>query len=333
MILFPENKQKAERTCLAGVSEFKPCPSNCRDFFRVSNWDDSSDQSCFAFEKLEKFLEGGNSFSVGATAFQQAPADILENFSTQSEIGFDLVRYFLSISSPDQVMSTILEMDDSLLYRIVKEDFKIFQKLRKEKKVFGTETNFLDSKAAQFWNSLPPERITKFVLYCLRNKKDNIFAARFLGLMPPETLLTLRENLSLTKEEEIELYRGLEESLYEFPILFPGMYTHLLELFAEDPEIHIILSTMEGLVDRKKGLLKAGREVLRIIEASDKKNSHQEVLNYLNTLDKDAALEILGMLEEKNHIGISEKSLLSAYIKGEESEYITFGKRSVYRVK
>ncbi len=334
VILFPENKRQKERTCLAGVSESKPCPGNCRDFYRESNWNDSGEQACFAFEKLEKFLEGVSSFSVGATAFQQAPADILENFSTRSEIGFDLVRYFLSISSPDQVMSTILEMDDSLLYRIVKEDFKIFQKLRKEKKVFGTETNFLDSKAAQFWNGLPPERISKFILFCLRTKKDNIFAARFLGLMPIETLLMLGETLRLSREEEVELYKGLEESLYEFPIRFPAIYPHLLELFSEDPEINIILSTMEGLVERKESLLRAREEVLKIIEESDKKNSHQEVLNYLNTLDKDAALEILGMLEEQNHIGFSEKSLLSAYIKGEESDFITFGRRQqVFRVK
>ncbi|TGK06965.1 hypothetical protein EHO59_02270 [Leptospira semungkisensis] len=322
-----------ERICVAGVSEFKACPSNCREYLRETNWDDSSRLGCLAFEKLEKFLEGNSSFSVGATAFQQAPADILENFSSQSEGGFDLVRYFISISSPDQVKSTILEMDDSLLYRIVKEDFKIFQKLKKEKKVFGTETNFLDSKATQFWNSLPPDRISKFILYCVRNKKDNLFAARFLSLMPTESLISLRKDSGLTREEEIELYRGLEESLYEFPIQVTGIYSHLMDLFAEDPEINIILSTMGGLVERKETLLQAREEILKIIDESDKKNSHQEILNYLNTLDKDAALEILTMLEEKNHLGNSEKILLSSYIKGEEADFITFAKKPIYRMK
>ncbi|TGK02958.1 hypothetical protein EHQ53_05695 [Leptospira langatensis] len=322
-----------ERICVAGVSEFKACPSNCREFLRETNWDDSSRLGCLAFEKLEKFLEGDSSFSVGATAFQQAPADVLENFSAQSEVSFDLVRYFISISSPDQVKSTILEMDDSLLYRIVKEDFKIFQKLKKEKKVFGTETNFLDSKAAQFWNELPSDRISKFILYCIRNKKDNLFAARFLSLMSTEALISLRESAGLTREEEIELYRGLEESLYEFPVQTPGIYSHLLDLFAEDPEINMILSTMGGLVERKVFLLKAIDEALQIIHESDKKNTHQEILNFLNTLDKDAALEILAMLEEKSHLGNSEKTLLASYIKGEEADFITFAKKPTYRMK
>ncbi|MFB5650166.1 hypothetical protein ACE5IS_05935 [Leptospira wolffii] len=323
-----------ERHCKIGVSEFSPCPSNCREFLREANWEEASNHGCLAFDKLEKFLEGTNSFSVGATAFQQASADILENFSSQSEIGFDLIRYFLSISSPEQVKSTILEMDDSLLYRIVKEDYKIFQKLRREKKVFGTEANFLDSKAAQFWNSLPSERISKFMLYCIREKSDCTFASRFLSLMDSEALLTLASSIGLTVEEERELYKGLEESLYEFPIQFTALYPHLLEIFAEDPEIHIILSTMAGLVERKEFLVKAREKVLALISETDKKNTHQAVLDYLNTLDQDAALEILSMLEEKDHIGASEKDLLSSYIKGEEGDFLLhFNRRPIYRVK
>lgn len=323
-----------ERLCKVGVSEFSPCPSNCREFLRESTWKDATLNGCLAFDKLEKFLEGSNSFSVGATAFQQAPADILENFSSQSEIGFDLIRYFLSISSPEQVKSTILEMDDSLLYRIVKEDYSIFQKLRKERKVFGTETNFLDSKAAQFWNSLPPDRISKFMLYCIREKSDYTFASRFLPLMPEESLLNLGKTAGLDIDEERNLYKGLEESLYEFPIQFTGLYSHLMDLFAEDPEIGIILSTMAGLVERKAFLIKAREEVLALIAETDKKNSHQAVLDYLNTLDQDAALEILSMLEESNHIGISEKNLLSAYIKREEGDFLFHvNRRPIYRMK
>ncbi len=326
--------KKTERLCKAGVSEFSSCPSNCREFLRETTWAEASLNGCLAHDKLEKFLEGTNSFTVGATAFQQAPADILENFSSQSEIGFDLIRYFLSISSPEQIKSTILEMDDSLLYRIVKEDYKVFQKLRKERKIIGTEANFLDSKAAQFWNSLPSDRISKFMLFCIRDKNDCIFASRFLSLMSPKSLLLLRESLGLTIEEERELYKGLEESLYEFPILFTEIYSHLLELFADDPEIFMILSTMAGLVERKESLLKARENVLSLISETEKKNTHQVVLDYLNTLDQDAALEILSMLEEKDHIGSSEKSLLSAYIKGQEGDFLLhFNRRPMYRMK
>ncbi|EPG73072.1 hypothetical protein LEP1GSC058_3178 [Leptospira fainei serovar Hurstbridge str. BUT 6] len=264
---------------------------------------------------------------MGASAFHQAPSEILERFSSESEIGFELVGYFLLISSPEQVQATVLEMSNPLLYRIVKEEFKLFLDFKKERRVAKAIVNFLDSKMVQYWKSLPPDRISDFIVYCVRERNDSQFAAQFLHLLSADFLLDLKKKTGLTELEERKLFAGLEEGIYEFPIHVPEIYPLLLQMFTDDPEISLILSTMEALVDRKKVLINAGNSILKLLEDKENKNAHQAVLDYLHSLDKDAALEILSMLQENGHLSSSEKDLLSAYIRGDGDFRRDFSRR------
>ncbi|PNV72608.1 hypothetical protein [Leptospira inadai] len=310
--------ETTERSCEVGILISKPCPVNCRTNLRKNiSAVHHSEAGCLAHEKLEQFLEGKNSLTVGASAFHQSPSEILERFSSESEIGFELVGYFLMISSPEQVQATVFEMSNVLLYRIVKEEFKLFLDLRTERRAAKAIVNFLDSKMVQYWKSLPVDRVSDFIVYCVREKNDSQFAAQFLHLLPADFLLTLKEKTGLTDLEEKRLFAGLEEGIYEFPIQVPDIYPLLLKIFADDPEISLVLSTMEALVDRKKVLVNAGDSVLRLLQDKENKNAHQAVLDYLHSLDQDAALEILSMLQENGHLSFSEKDLLSSYIKRE----------------
>ncbi|WP_010571317.1 hypothetical protein [Leptospira broomii] len=303
--------------CEVGILISKPCPVNCRTNLRKNISGIHSEAGCTAYEKLEQFLEGKNSLTVGASAFHQAPSEILERFSSESEIGFELIGYFLLISSPEQVQATVFEMSNLLLYRIVKEEFKLFLDLRKERRAAKAIVNFLDSRMVQYWKNLPVDRISDFIVYCVRERNDSQFAAQFLYLLPADFLLNLKEKTGLTDLEEKQLFAGLEEGIYEFPIHVPEIYPLLLRMFADDLEISLILSTMEALVERKKVLINAGQSVLKLLQDKENKNAHQAVLDYLHSLDQDAALEILSMLLENGHLSLSEKDLLSAYIRGE----------------
>ncbi|WP_039948635.1 hypothetical protein [Leptospira fainei] len=314
-------------SCEVGIPISKPCPANCRTNLRKNISGIHSKVRCTAYEKLEQFLEGKNSLTVGASAFHQAPSEILERFSSESEIGFELVGYFLLISSPEQVQATVLEMSNPLLYRIVKEEFKLFLDFKKERRVAKAIVNFLDSKMVQYWKSLPPDRISDFIVYCVRERNDSQFAAQFLHLLSADFLLDLKKKTGLTELEERKLFAGLEEGIYEFPIHVPEIYPLLLQMFTDDPEISLILSTMEALVDRKKVLINAGNSILKLLEDKENKNAHQAVLDYLHSLDKDAALEILSMLQENGHLSSSEKDLLSAYIRGDGDFRRDFSRR------
>ncbi|TGK11550.1 hypothetical protein EHO60_04410 [Leptospira fletcheri] len=302
-------------SCKVGVPISKACPGNCRTDLRKDKRLEKED--CKAVHKLEQLLYGQNTLSVGASAFHQAPAELLEEFSEESEIGFELVSYFLLISSPEQVQETVREMSNPLLYRIVKEEFDLFMMLRK---AGGRAANFLDSKMVRYWRKLPESRVVDFIMYCVRGRKDPEFASRFLYLLSGRSLLELRKQTGITVSEEKELYSGLQDSIYEFPIHFPEMYPRLMEIFSDDPEISIILSTMAALVERKEILIHSGEEVLRILGKTHKKLAHQSVLDYLLTLDQDAALEILSMLEENKHLSSSEKELLSSFLRKDDDD-------------
>ncbi|PJZ69929.1 hypothetical protein CH373_13220 [Leptospira perolatii] len=313
------HQDRIEIVCGAGIANSKPCPANCRSEIRNGKGASDPNFRCLAYEKLARFLEGKNSFTVGITAFQQAPAEVLENFSAQSDIGFELVRYFLSISSHEEVKSTILEMSDPLLYRIVSQEFTRFIELRKTKKGSEVGFHFLDIRSNDYWIGLPPERIVKFIEYSVKGERNTKLASQFLKLLSDEMLLDLQSYAELSEDDERELYLGLQDAIYEFPLVMPGIYQHLLSLFQENPEIHIVLSTMEALVERKAVLMQAGKVAIRLLTNASGKNTHQMVLDYLQTLDADAALEILAMLEERRKLSRSEKEMLASYIKKSEN--------------
>ncbi|WP_228039690.1 transposase, partial [Leptospira borgpetersenii] len=123
-----------------------------------------------------------------------------------------------------------------------------------------------------------------------------------------EAVSDLKNLAGLNIEEEKELYLSLKDGIYELPIQSPGIYRHILKLFEDDPEIFLILSTMEELVLRKQQIIESSHVILEKYKSG--KLNHQSLFGDLSILEPEITMEILGIFEEKGILGRSEKNLI-----------------------
>ncbi|MDV6234217.1 hypothetical protein CH379_001045 [Leptospira ellisii] len=294
--------------CKVGTSLNEPCPANCRQNLIPNEWSTQIRESCIASEKMNAFAEGKAGINVGASAFLQAHPLVLERFIAKGDVYFEVLRYFLSILEPEKIKEVIDAFSNKLLYKIIIHEYNIFQQMedqrRKEKKTVA----FLDMKGNDYWKSLSPKRISSFIAYCLQDVKDAEFASQFLTILSPEAVSDLKHLAGLSVEEEKELYLSLKDGIYELPIRSPGIYRHILNLFEDDPEIFLILSTMEELVSRKQQIIESSHVILEKYRSG--KLNHQSLFADLSVLEPEITMEILGIFEEKGILGRSEKNLI-----------------------
>ncbi|EQA80516.1 hypothetical protein [Leptospira alstonii] len=298
------------------------CPPNCRQNLLPNEWSREIRQSCIAGEKMAAFAEGRAGINVGASAFLQAHPLVLEEFISRGDVYFEVLRYFLSIIEPEKIKEIIDAFSNKLLYKIIIYEYNIFQQTEDERKRLRKTASFLDLKSNAYWASLSSKRICSFIAYCLKEAKDPEFASQFLIVLPPDAVSDLKNIAGLNVEEEKELYLSLKDGIYELPIQSPGIYRHILALFEDDPEIFLILSTMEELVLRKQEIIESSHVILEKYKSG--KLNHQSLFADLSALEPEITMEILGIFEEKGMLGRSEKNLikelLSKHNKGFKNE-------------
>ncbi|MBM9499875.1 hypothetical protein JWG44_06375 [Leptospira sp. 201903071] len=294
--------------CKIGISLGEPCPANCRQNLIPNEWSSAIRESCIAEEKMNAFAEGKVGINVGASAFLQAHPLVLEGFIAKGEVYFEVLRYFLAIIEPEKIKEVIDAFSDKLLYKIVIHEYNIFMQSEDERRRERKNITFLDLKSNDYWKSLSSKRICSFVAYCVREAKDPEFASQFLTVLPPDTVSDLKSLAGLSIDEEKELYLSLKDGIYELPIRSPGIYQHILKLFEDDPEIFMILSTMEELVLRKQQIIESSHTILEKYKSG--KLNHQSLFADLSVLEPEITMEILGIFEEKGILGRSEKNLI-----------------------
>ncbi|XDD51862.1 hypothetical protein AB3N59_01040 [Leptospira sp. WS92.C1] len=294
--------------CKIGISLREPCPANCRQNLIPNEWSREIRESCIAGEKMNAFAEGKAGINVGASAFLQAHPLVLEQFISKGAVYFEVLRYFLAIVEPDKIREVIEAFSDKLLYKIIIHEYNTFQQTEDERRKLRKTTTFLDLKSNEYWHTLSPQRVCSFIAYCLKEIKDPEFASQFLTVLPPDTVSDLKTLAGLTIDEEKELYLSLKDGIYELPIRSPGIYNHILKLFEDDPEIFLILSTMEELVSRKQQIIESSHIILEKYRSG--KLNHQSLFADLSVLEPEITMEILGIFEEKGIIGRSEKNLI-----------------------
>ncbi|AKP27397.1 conserved hypothetical protein [Leptospira interrogans serovar Manilae] len=294
--------------CKIGVSLGEPCPANCRQNLLHNEWSSEIRESCIAGEKMNAFAEGKAGINVGASAFLQALPFVLEDFISKGRVYLEILIYLLSIIEPEKVKEVIDSFSNKLLYKIIIYEYNIYQQTEDERKSLKKNASFLDLRENAYWGSLSPERICSFIAYCLKEAKDPEFASQFLTVLPSEAVSDLRNLAGLNVEEEKELYLSLKDGIYELPIQIPGIYRHILSLFEDDPEIFLILSTMEELVLRKQQIIESSHAILEKYKSG--KLNHQSLFGDLSVLELEISMEILGIFEEKEILGRSEKNLI-----------------------
>ncbi|PJZ59749.1 hypothetical protein [Leptospira adleri] len=301
--------EKNKKTlCKIGISLGEPCPANCRQNLIPNDWSREIRESCIAEEKMNAFAEGKVGINVGASAFLQAHPLVLEGFISRGDVYFEVLRYFLALIEPEKIKEVIDAFSDKLLYKIVIHEYNIFMQSEDERRRERKNITFLDLKSNDFWKSLSSKRICNFVAFCVREAKDPEFASQFLTVLPPDTVSDLKTLAGLSIEEEKELYLSLKDGIYELPIRSPGIYQHILKLFEDDPEIFMILSTMEELVSRKQQIIESSHTILEKYKSG--KLNHQSLFADLSVLEPEITMEILGIFEEKGILGRSEKNLI-----------------------
>ncbi|TGM09727.1 hypothetical protein EHQ76_01595 [Leptospira barantonii] len=306
MEIFLEKEIKTH--CRIGISFGEPCPTNCRQNLIPNEWSREIRESCIAGEKMNAFAEGKAGINVGASAFLQAHPLVLEEFISKGEVYFEVLRYFLAIIEPAKIKEVIEAFSNKLLYKIIIHEYNIFQQTEDERRRLKKTASFLDLKSNEYWSSLSPNRICSFIAYCLQEAKDPEFASQFLTVLPSEAVSDLKHLAGLDIEEEKELYLSLKDGIYELPIRSPGIYQHILKLFEDDPEIFLILSTMEDLVSRKQQIIESSHVILEKYRSG--KLNHQSLFADLSVLEPEITMEILGIFEEKGILGRSEKNLI-----------------------
>nr|WP_036094466.1 hypothetical protein [Leptospira weilii] len=294
--------------CKIGTSIGEPCLANCRQNLLPNEWSREIRESCIAGEKMQAFAEGKIGINVGASAFLQAHPLVLEEFISKGPVYFEVLRYFLTLIEPQKIKEAIDSFGNKLLYKIIIYEYGIYKQTEDERRSLRKTTSFLDLKSNAYWSSLSPKRICSFISYCLKEAKDPEFASQFLTVLPSEAVSDLKNLAGLNIEEEKELYLSLKDGIYELPIQSPGIYRHILQLFEDDPEIFLILSTMEELVLRKQQIIESSHVILEKYKSG--KLNYQSLFGDLSVLEPEITMEILGIFEEKGILGRSEKNLI-----------------------
>lgn len=301
---------RPEKQCLIGTKLKEPCPKNCKSVVSSNSWAKFTLSSCIAVDKLEAFLESRTTLNTAMTAFQQAHFTIIEEFLNSSDAALDLIRYFLSISSSNQVVELIENLTNPTLYRIVKMEFENYQKIEIDLKSKKRRHPFFELKSNAYWQKVSFLKICELLVYIIREKKDYAFAAQFLTLLPTGVVSDLQKFTGLSLEEEKELYLSLKDAIYELPIQNPRIYDHMMQLFADDPEIYLILSTMEELVKRQKQIAEITDQLVEYYEKHNFELSIQSIYSELYGMPIELVFEVLNALREKQIITESHKNVI-----------------------
>ncbi|TGK81669.1 hypothetical protein EHQ24_10205 [Leptospira noumeaensis] len=296
--------------CFLGTSLYEACPPSCRLTFAKQD----VDEDCIAKEKLEAFLQDRVTFKIGISAFSQIPAKTLEKFIWNSKDNLELISYFLYIGEPTLVREIIESFSNHTLSYLFKCDFENYMNIRDSIKREKSIKHMFDIRSFKYWTFVSYLRICDLIQYFVRYLKEPEYACQFIVILPSEIVSNLNKYTGLDFEEEKSLYTALGDSIYELPLQSPKIYDHMMQLFAEDPEVSIILSTMEGLIHRQQLILETSEKLINYIGENRIDKNFQFIFSELNGMEIGTAAEILNQLLEKKMVTISQKLMIIDFL-------------------
>ncbi|TGL08228.1 hypothetical protein [Leptospira bouyouniensis] len=296
--------------CFLGTSLYDACPPSCRHSFAKQD----VDEDCIAKSKLEAFLQDKVTFKIGFSAFSQIPAKNLEKFLWTNKDNLELITYFLYIGEPTLVREIIETFSNHTLSYLFKIDFENYMNLRESIKREKSIKHMFDIRSFKYWTFVSYLRICDLIQYFVRYLKEPEYACQFLTILPSEVVSNLSKYTGLDFEEEKSLYTALGDSIYELPLQSPKIYDHMLQLFAEDPEVSIILSTMEELVRRQNLILETSAKLTSYISDHRIDKYFQYIFSELNGIEIGTAEEILNQLLEKKMITPPQKRMIIDFL-------------------
>jgi hypothetical protein len=302
-----ENK----KSCLINTTLYDACPASCKTVTRSSEMGRDIISSCIAREKLNAFLEGETTFTVGITAFYQANAEILNSFILEKLENKELISYYLSISDPEKVSDIIENLSDSIVYDLFRTNYKEFTLIRENYSVRNRGKNFFEIKGNRYWSGVSFQKICNLIQYSIREKQEYQLVSQFLVILPPGVVTNLKEFTHLTAEEEKNLYLALGDAIYEVPIIAPDIYHHMMSVLADEFEIALVLGTMEELVKRQKKILDITAKLIEYYEENSYGLNIQNIYSELNGLEPEMITEILNQLREKKVLSDSQRDMLN----------------------
>lgn len=298
------------------------CLSNCKTVVSDNRWQTKLVESCIAPEKLRQFQLGKNSFGVAQSAFLQCDPALMESFIREAPEHLELVRYFLGTQRPEDSGSIAANLRPRTLCEIFKADFKHFQQLRRTRPDLAMRGNYFLQKTTAYWARLPVNQICDLIAYIVRTEKDMATAAQFIVLVPPSIISKFPELSGLSEQEERELFIGLGGDLYSLPLLSPGIYDHMLELFADDPETSMILGGMEELVKRRNTVITITGSMVDYYNKNNARLSLPALYSELFGIEVELAAEVLNQLLEDHVISPGERGTLLEILKTGKLDYI-----------
>ncbi|XDD54023.1 hypothetical protein AB3N62_16350 [Leptospira sp. WS4.C2] len=296
--------------CFLGTSLYEACPPSCRHSFAKQDLD----EDCIAKTKLEAFLQDKVTFKIGFSAFSQIPAKTLEKFLWTSKDNLELISYFLYIGEPTLVREIIESFSNHTLSYLFKCDFENYMNVRDSIKREKSIKHMFDIRSFKYWTFVSYLRICDLIQYFVRYLKEPEYACQFIVILPSEIVSNLNKYTGLDFEEEKSLYTALGDSIYELPLQSPKIYGHMMQLFADDPEVSIILSTMEGLIERQQLILETSEKLINYIGEHRIDKNFQFIFSEMNGMEIGTASEILNQLLERKMITPSQKQMIIDFL-------------------
>ncbi|MCE9596469.1 MAG: hypothetical protein K8S54_00735 [Spirochaetia bacterium] len=310
------------KNCMLDTGLHQKCLSNCKTVVSDNRWQTRLVDSCIAPEKLRQFQLGKNSFGVAQSAFLQCEPGLMESFINEAPEHIELIRYFLGAQRPDESGSIAANLKPKTLYNIFKVDFQHFEKLKRTRADLAMRGNYFLQKTTAYWARLPVNQICQLIAYIVRSEKDIATAAQFIVLVPPSVISKFPELSGLSESEERELFIGLGGDLYSLPLLSPGIYDHMLTLFADDPETSMILGGMEELVKRRNTVITITGSMIDYYNKNNARLSLPALYSELFGIEVELAAEVLNQLLDDNVISAGERETLLEILKSGKIDYI-----------
>ncbi|HMV79110.1 MAG TPA: hypothetical protein PL048_03305 [Leptospiraceae bacterium] len=310
-----QSNSKAQGKCFLDTGLYESCIGNCKSVLSYNTWLGNLESLCIARKKLDEFMEGSNTFSVAISAFTQCQPAILDIFASKSEAALDLIRYFFSISEPEETRQIAEKMSNEILYRILAKDYENFVNIQKMVDRRKAAVNYFAVKSSAFWKLMSQERLCSIIVFLVRDVHEYKLAAQFLMILSPEVISQFTKFTNLSEDDERNLFLALEDNIYNIPLVSPKIYGHMLELFKDEFEIFFVLETMGPLVKRRAEIEDISMSFLRYHKRTGQKLSIQWIYSELFGLEYELVVEILNQLMENEFITLSEKHTLQALLK------------------
>lgn len=317
--------------CLIDTTVYQSCPKSCKSVLSGNTSIVQLAKSCIAEEKLNAFLQGEVTFNVGISAFYQSNSLILNRFTSANSENQELISYFLSISEPGTVADILENFSIKVLFELFSSNYENFLNLKDNYNKKFVNRNFFQIKGNQFWKGISFQKICDLILYSIREKNEYSLVSQFIVLLPPAVVSKLQDFTDITTEEERNLFLALGDSIYELPIQSPRIYPHMMNLFQDDPEISIILGTMEELVKRQETILNITSKLIEYYEEHSFGLTIQNIYSELRGLEKEMISEILNQLKEKSVISDSQKEMLQMVFQQGSIDFLKSLKEDILR--